>query len=145
MNPKEVFLNTAFSVQLPYTAGHSLNKNKIPKQKRLNFQTLSLQLSSWHLPKAKNLYIYFASQGVCTSVCLFLSNKRLNWSSGPSFLWDLAWPHEILRMIEFASNKIQFLKILKIHEIFSGNPQTFCFVLLYNVHKENMFTINLED
>ena len=29
--------------------------------------------------------------------------------------------------------------------MFSGNPQTFCFVLFYNVHKENMFPIEIED
>ena len=27
MNPKEVFYNTAYSVQLPYIAGHSLKKD----------------------------------------------------------------------------------------------------------------------
>ena len=39
---------------------------------------------------------------------------------------------------------IQFFKILKIHEIFCENPRII-FVLFYDVHKENMFTINLED
>ena len=39
---------------------------------------------------------------------------------------------------------IKFLKILKIHEIFWENPRII-FVLFYDVHKENMFTINLED
>ena len=39
---------------------------------------------------------------------------------------------------------IKFLKILKIREIFCENPQII-FVLFYDVHKENMFTINLED
>ena len=39
---------------------------------------------------------------------------------------------------------IKFLKILKIHEIFCENPRII-FVLYYDVHKENMFTINLED
>ena len=39
---------------------------------------------------------------------------------------------------------IKFFKILKIHEIFSENPRII-FVLFYDVHKENMFTINLED
>jgi len=33
---------------------------------------------------------------------------------------------------------------LKIHEIFCKNPRII-FVLFYDVHKENMFTINLED
>jgi len=39
---------------------------------------------------------------------------------------------------------IRFLKILKIHEIFCENPRII-FVLFYDVHKENMFTINLEE
>ena len=39
---------------------------------------------------------------------------------------------------------IKFFKILKIREIFCKNPRII-FVLFYDVHKENMFTINLED
>ena len=39
---------------------------------------------------------------------------------------------------------IKFLKILKIREIFCENPRII-FILFYDVHKENMFTINLED
>ena len=39
---------------------------------------------------------------------------------------------------------IKFLKILKIQEIFCENPRI-NFVFFYDVHKENMFTINLED
>ena len=39
---------------------------------------------------------------------------------------------------------IKFLKILKIHENFCENPWII-FDLFYDVHKENMFTINLED
>ena len=38
----------------------------------------------------------------------------------------------------------KFFKILKIREIFCENPRII-FVLVYDVHKENMFTINLED
>jgi len=37
-----------------------------------------------------------------------------------------------------------FIKFLKIHEIFCENPRII-FVLVYDVQKENMFTINLED
>jgi len=37
-----------------------------------------------------------------------------------------------------------FIKFLKIHEFFCENPR-FIFVLFYDVHKETMFTINLED
>ena len=39
---------------------------------------------------------------------------------------------------------IKFFKILKIREIFCENPRII-FVLFYDVEKENMFTINLED
>ena len=39
---------------------------------------------------------------------------------------------------------IKFFKILKIHEIFCENPRII-FVLFFDVHIENMFTINLED
>ena len=39
---------------------------------------------------------------------------------------------------------IKFFKILKIREIFCENPRII-FVLFHDVHKENMFTINLED
>ena len=41
------------------------------------------------------------------------------------------------------SISINFFKILKIHEIFFENP-LIIFVLFYDLHKENMFTINLE-
>ena len=39
---------------------------------------------------------------------------------------------------------IKFFKILKIREIFCENPRII-FVLFYDVHKENMFTIDLGD
>ena len=39
---------------------------------------------------------------------------------------------------------IEFFKILKIHEIFCLKSVNI-FVLFYNVHKENMFTIDIED
>ena len=38
----------------------------------------------------------------------------------------------------------KFLKILKIHKIVCENPRIIL-VLFYDVHKENMFTINLKD
>ena len=38
---------------------------------------------------------------------------------------------------------IKFLKILEIPDIFCQNPWIII-VLFYHVHKENMFTINLE-
>ena len=39
---------------------------------------------------------------------------------------------------------IKFLKIFKTHEIICENPRII-FVLFYDIHKENMFIINLED
>ena len=63
------------------------------------------------------------------SVCLYVSNKRQNgWT-------DRAQIFEIF---------IKFLKILKIRAIFCENPRII-FVLFYDVHKDSMFTINLED
>ena len=47
----------------------------------------------------------------------------------------------------YESSKFQIfvsIKILKIREIFCENPRII-FVLFYDVHKENMFTINLGD
>ena len=60
-------------------------------------------------------------------------------------------PREGLWMIKISniclhqnSISIKFFKILKIREIFRKNPRII-FVLFYDVHKENMFTINLAD
>ena len=71
---------------------------------------------------------------------------------GPKFFVETSRdPREGLWMIKISNNClhqnsifIKFLKILKIHEIFCENPRII-FVLFYDVHKENMFTINLED
>ena len=57
-------------------------------------------------------------------------------------------PREGLWMIKISNiclhqNSI-FIKILKINEILSENPRII-FVLFYDVHKQNMFTINLEN
>ena len=52
---------------------------------------------------------------------------------------------EILNMcLHQNSIVIKFFKNLKIHEIFCENSRII-FVLFYDVHKENMFTIDLED
>ena len=87
------------------------------------------------------------------SGCLFVSNKRQNgWTDRAQIFCGTSRDHrEGLWMIKISniclhqnSIFIQFLKILKIHEIFCENPRII-FVLFYDVHKENMFTINLED
>ena len=69
------------------------------------------------------------------SVCLFVSNKRQNgWTDRAQFFCGTSRDHrEDLWMIKF-------LKFLKIREIFCENP-LIIFVLFYDVHKENMFTI----
>ena len=46
MNPKEVFHNTAYSVQLPYIAGHYLKK-------KINSENVST-------PQSRNLNVEFA-------------------------------------------------------------------------------------
>ena len=87
------------------------------------------------------------------SVCPFVSNKRQNgWTDRAQFFCGTSRdPREGLWMIEILniclhqnSIVIKFLKILKIREFFCENPRII-FVLFYDVHKENMFTINLED
>ena len=84
---------------------------------------------------------------------MFVSNKRQNGLTDRAqiFCGTSRSPREGLWMIEILniclyqnSIFIKFLKILKIHEIFCENPRII-FVMFYDVHKENMFTINLED
>ena len=90
---------------------------------------------------------------VCLSVCLFVSNKRQNsWTDKAQILCGTSYfPREGLWIIKISkiclhqnSIFIKILKTLKIHEIFWWNPRTF-FCLFYNVHKENLFTIKIED
>ena len=87
------------------------------------------------------------------SVCLFVSNKRQNGWTNPAqiFCGTSRDPREGLWMIKILyiclhqnSIFIKFLKILKIHEFVCENPRII-FVLFYDVHKENMLTIYLED
>ena len=97
---------------------------------------------------------------VCLSVCLFVSNKRQNgWTDRAQiFCGTSRDQREGLWMIKISnicfnqnSISIKFFKILKIHEIFLKIREIFCenpriiFILFYDVHKENTFTINLED
>ena len=87
------------------------------------------------------------------SVCLFVSNKRQNgWTDRAQiFCGTSRDPREGLWIIKISniclhqnSIVIKFFKILKIREIFCENPRII-FVLFYDVHKENLFTTNLED
>ena len=101
--------------------------------------------------KYESIYKFVLS--VCLFVCLFVSNKRQNgWTDRAQiFCGTSRDSREGLWIIKISniclhqnSIVIKFLKILKIREIFCENPRII-FVLFYDVHKENMFTINLED
>ena len=97
--------------------------------------------------------IYKFGLSVCLFVCLFVSNKRQNgWTDRAQiFCGTSRDSREALWIIKISniclhqnSIIIKFFKILKIREIFCKNPRII-FVLFYDVHKENMFTINLGD
>ena len=105
-------------------------------------------VSVWQNPRSLLLSIYKFG----LSVCLFVSNKRQNgWTDQAQIFCGASRdPREGLWMIEILniclhqnSIFIKCFKILKIHEIFRENPRII-FVLFYDVHKEHMFTINLE-
>ena len=82
-----------------------------------------------------------------------MSNKRPNsWTDRAQIFCGTSGDHrEGLWTIKISniclhqnSIFIKFLKILIIREIFCENPRII-FVLFYDVHKENMFSTNLED
>ena len=74
---------------------------------------------------------------LCLPVCPFVSRKRQNgWTDRAQIFWGTS-----RRFI----HQIRFLKILKINEIFFIKSTKFCLFLFYNVHTENMFTIEIED
>ena len=78
-------------------------------------------------------------------VCLYPINVKTAEPIGPKFVvGHLGTPGKVYESSKFQIFVIKFLKILKIREIFCENPQII-FVLFYDVHKENMFTINLEE
>ena len=85
-----------------------------------------------------HIYIY-----IYLLVCLFVSNKRQNgWTVRPQFfVGPRVTPEKVCgwsNFQKFPSNKIRFLKILRIHEIFFIKSAIFLF---NNVFKENMFAI----
>ena len=91
----------------------------------------------------------FGCLGVCLFVCI---QKRQNgWTDRAQiFCGTSRDSREGLWIIKISniclhqnSIVIKFFKILKIREFFCENPRII-FVLFYDVHKENMFTINLE-
>ena len=80
---------------------------------------------------------------LCLSVCLFVSNKSQNgWTDRAQiFVGPYVTPRKVyvwLNFQKFAHNKIRFLIILKIHEIFD-KISDFLF-LFYKVFKEKMLT-----
>ena len=120
-------------------------------------QTIKLWYSFNLIQIYMGLYLYkfglSVCLGVCLSVWLFVSNKRQNgWTDRAQiFCGTSRDPREGLWKIIISniclhqnSIVIKFLKILKIREIFCKNPRII-FVLFYDVHKENIFTTNLED
>jgi len=91
------------------------------------------------------LYINLA----CLFVCLYPINVKTAEPIGPKFfVGPLGTPGKVYESSNICLHQnsivIKFFKILKINEIFCEN-QRIIFVLFYDVHKENMFTINLED
>ena len=89
---------------------------------------------------------------VCLSVCSYPINVKTAEPIWPKFfvghLGTTGKVYEWSKFQIFVSHQnsivIKFLKILKIREIFCENPRII-FVLFYDVHKENLLTINLED
>ena len=72
------------------------------------------------------------------SVCLFVSNKRQNgWTDRAQIFCG----HHVTTGKVYEWSKFQIFVSIK---IFCENPRII-YVLFYDVHKENMFTINLQD
>ena len=116
-------------------------------------QSLTKRLENQLIFDPNICFSYISIYKFGLSVCLFVSNKRQNgWTDRAQIFCGTSRDHrEGLWMIKISniypyqtSIFIKFLKILKIHEIFCENPRII-FVMFYDVHKENMFTINLED
>ena len=115
---------------------------------QLNISCMQLRKNS-QIKKSIIPFISTSANILCLSVCLFVSNKRrkrLN-QSGPIFLWDLMWPQGRFMMIEFEKNlpltKFDFRKFTKC--FFYKIREILVLFLFYNVCKEKMLTIEIED
>ena len=126
------------------------------------FEYIRWQILSWRSKywkkcvtkfwKFTNLYINLACLSVCLGVCLYPINVKTAEPIRPKFC---VGPHvspgkvyEWSKFQIFDSIKIRFLlnfwKFWK-STIFLLKSANFFFVLFYDVHKENMFTIEIED
>ena len=81
---------------------------------------------------------------------MLVSNKRQNgWTDQAQILCGTSRDQRqglwMIKLKKITSNKIRFLKILKIHVIFYIIRKILGLFLFYNVHKDNMFTIEIED
>ena len=116
-----------------------------------------LEIINFFIKCHVNKSIYKFGLSVCLSVSLFVflfvSNNRQNgWTDQPQIFCGTSrdsreglWVIKISNIcLHQNSIVIKFFKILKIREIFCENPRII-FVLFYDVHKKNMFTINLGD
>ena len=95
------------------------------------------------------LYINLACLFVCLFVCLYPINVKTAEPIGPKFfVGHLGTVYEWSKFQIFVSIKIRsslnFWKFWKSTTFFVKIRQLF-FVLFYDLHKENMFTINLQD
>ena len=65
--------------------------------------------------------------------------------SGPNFVWDLISVYRWSKFQKFASNTIRFsINFKNPRNIFTKSAK-FCLFLFYNIYKEKMFTIEIED
>ena len=96
-----------------------------------------------------NLLFFYIYILCLSSVCLYPINVLTAETIGPNFLGGppvtLGKVYEWSNFQKYASNKIQFLTILKIHEFFFLIWEFFILFLFYNVYKEKMFTIEIDD
>jgi len=84
----------------------------------------------WNIRKERDeISIHKFGLSVCLFVCLYPINVKTAEPIGPEFfVGHLGTPGKVYEWLNF----------------FCENPRII-FVLFYDVHKENMFTINLED
>ena len=116
--------------------------------------TLDLNLKHLYINLACLSACLFACLFVCLSVCLYPINVKTAEPIGPKFfVGHLGTPGKVYEWSKFqifVSIKIRsplnFFKFWKSTKFFVKIRELFLFCFtMYIVHKENMFTINLED